>query len=170
MENISFKQWIVAGVLSGVVIGILILILLFSISFGVPFGHLLFIWDVFYSSIFLGLIIGIILFFVYDKLPCKKRSSKCLLASIVTMILMVVFSFSFYYFYFSNVWKGSLIAWLIPFIPIGHILMGMIYIFDLFGLIVYPLLIGAAFGLLINYFITKMERKHRNEIPSRNSL
>lgn len=159
MENVSFKHWIVAGALSGVVIGILILILLSSISSGVPFGHLIFIWDVFYSSIFLGLIIGIILLFVYDKLPCKKRSSKCLLTSIATVILMVVFSFSFYYFYFSNVWKGSLIAWLIPFIPIGHILMGMIHIFGLFGLIIYPLSIGTAFGLLINYFINRMERK-----------
>ena len=163
MENVSLKQWIVAGILSGIVVGILVLILLSFISSGVPLGHPIFIWDVFFSSVFLGLIIGIILFFMYNKLPGKKRLSKCLLISIVTVMLMIFFSFYFYAFYF-DVWEGvSGIPWLIPFVAIGHLHLGMSHLlFEkgfLFLWVLPSLLIGAAFGFLINYFISRMERK-----------
>jgi len=160
MENISLKQWIVAGTLSGAIIGIIIFLIITFISSGVPFLDPIFIWDVFFSSVFLGLIIGMILFLVYNKLPVKRSLSKCLLISIVSMMLITILSFYFYAFHFELL-KNFWIARLIPFFAIGEIYLLIGYFSESFGNFAYLpfILIGVAFGFLINYFINRMERK-----------
>ena len=161
MENISLKQWIVAGTLSGVVVGLLLFLILSFIFLNIPFWHPIFIWEIFYNSLFFGIIIGIILFLGSDKLSGGRRLPKYLFVAIVTSALMAVFSLFFYELFFS-VYEGSTwLPWLIPFISIGHLYLGMFY-FGFFGFFIYPLSTGTAFGFLINYFITRMERKVSN--------
>ncbi len=166
MENVSFKHWIVAGALSGVVIGILLPFLLLFLSLFI-YTHIPLLKDIypflgksFLSNIFLGVIIGIILSFMYRS-PIKERLHKCLIVSIVIVVLMAFLSL----FYWVS-WQKEFL--LIPFTFIAEVYVS-IWMFvgysfggGLFGMasiFAFLFIIGASFGFLINYFINRMERK-----------
>ena len=161
MENISFKQWITAGALSGLIIGILVFCLLYCIYIGISLRNIsFFLTSSLVSNVFLGVIIGIILFFVYNKVYLKRTLFKCLLISIVTVVLMFLLSYYFFYLYL-NKWEDLWISSLIPFSSVVYINITMIHLLPVLW-IGPPLLTGAAFGFLINYFINRMERKASN--------
>ena len=186
MGNISLKQWIVAGALSGVVIGILVFIILSLLLMSSPyplegplalyensFGFILTL----FSYLFLGVITGIVLFFMYDRLPLKGRSPKCLLICSITVVIVGIFLFLL--FYIEIVGEVFFIVLIPLFSPIylSHTLIGKFFLGSyfysldflarplkflitiLFFALIPSLLIGIAFGFIINYFITKMERK-----------
>jgi len=173
MENISLKQWIVAGIKSGIIIGFLFFFLSFLTYTDISLKNISFLFtSSFVSDIFLGVIIGIILFFLfnklspYNKLPSKIKLLDCLFVSVPTVILIVVFSFLIFTSYldkWENLWTSSLI----PFSAIVYINLTVGYWFygiipGIGGLVLFnSLLIGITFGLLINYFINRTERKMR---------
>jgi len=144
MENVSLKQWITAGALSGVVTGILVFFLQLPFVSDVSLKEISFLLILsLINYIFCGLIAGIILFFVYDKLPLKKRLWKCLIISIILVLLM--------FFIF---------AYLEPFF-IAEFYLKMLYVFSVFVPIPFVpfLLIGVTLGFVINDIINRMEKK-----------
>jgi len=156
MENISLKQWIIAGTLSGTIIGVIFFFTFTFIFRGTSFLYPLFIWDAFFGHIFLGIVIGTILFLVNDKF-LKKKLSKCLIVSILSIIVISLLSIYFY----AHICFGpteSLLVHLIPLFPVAIISLATAYYFGVLWPFLY-FFIGIAFGFLINYFINRIERK-----------
>ena len=177
MENISLKQWIIAGAFSGVVVGTLVF---FTVTLRYLFeGYRIFstYFHTFFNSflyyVFSGIIIGIILYFIRDKLK-QRKLLKCLLVSIgiifgLFVILLVVFP---HRIFFIDSIPFSLVN-LTPYFVYGAIA-GIIYLlfsslfvfptFELFFMIFAPFilafLISIAFGFLINYFVNRIEKKY----------
>lgn len=163
MENISLKQWIVAGVLSGAIIGLPFTLICGSLT-SASLLPLLFKKD-FYSFIilalisytFIGLITGTILFFIRNMF-LKARPLRCVVIATVVNFLAPMIMYP--------VLPSSQLGWILLF-PSGQIswLVGAILsqlIPEMIWGVAFPLsliLLGIGYGFLIHFFIERMERK-----------
>ena len=176
MENITLKQWVIAGTLSGAIIGIpLSLNIYLQIYDSDIFSSAILIFFIgsLLIDIFLGLVIGVILFFLRNIfLSPILRWIKYVIVSMV----INAFPFLSWGLIVSVKFDGNPYAIITsPFFgPLGQILwiqsiqsLNYYYFSGYFLIedwrITTCIIIGVIFGFLIHFFITRMEQKALKE-------